>query len=154
MSASQAKAQLDQEAGEPSTRFIDGSDVKAAIDIIYADTAASIDAAVDAAIAALPPAQQLPTGGDAGKALLKTSGSDFHVQWGDPRTMYGDHVAHWNGSAWRYRGTTLSARPANVAAFGDGGRVIWNSSLHSAVTEPPVWAIAGDVWIPHGEVAP
>jgi hypothetical protein len=59
----------------------------------------------------------------------------------------------WNGSAWRCRGATITARnQVTVAAFTDGAYIMWDSSTDADVTTPPSLAIAGDKWLPHGDV--
>jgi hypothetical protein len=58
----------------------------------------------------------------------------------------------WNGSAWRYNGTTITVRPS-VPAWPDG-EVTWDTSLYSAFTTPPPLAVTGDKWLPHGSVTP
>lgn len=59
----------------------------------------------------------------------------------------------WNGTGWRCRGATITARnQVTVGAYADGGYILWDSSLYSAVTTPPSLAIAGDKWLPHGDV--
>ncbi len=67
--------------------------------------------------------------------------------------QHGDHLVVWNGTAWKYRGAVVAARPT-TASFSNGGRVIWDTSLYDTVTTPPTLAVAGDIWIPHGEVTP
>lgn len=67
--------------------------------------------------------------------------------------LYGEHLVTWSGSEWRYRGATVTVRPA-TAAYADGGRVVWDTSTDATVTTPPALAVTGDAWLPHGDVDP
>jgi hypothetical protein len=64
----------------------------------------------------------------------------------------GMHVVTWSGTAWRYRGATITTRPS-VAAWPDA-YVLWNTSLDATYTTAPPLAIVGDQWLPHGTVDP
>jgi hypothetical protein len=92
------------------------------------------------------------TGQTAGLAA-KTDGANGWT-FSDPSTwtsIYGEHLVVWNGTAWRYRGQTVTVRPT-TAAYSDGGRVLWDTSMDQTVTTPPALAVLGDVWFPHGSV--
>lgn len=67
-------------------------------------------------------------------------------------TAYGSHVVTWNGSAWRYRGQTIVARPT-IPAYADGALVRWDTSQDVTFTTPPTLAVAGDEWKPNAEGA-
>lgn len=67
---------------------------------------------------------------------------------------YGDHLVTWSGGAWHYRGAVVTARPTGLPTYAQGARVVWDTSLDPAVSDPPPLALAGDVWTPHGDVDP
>lgn len=97
-----------------------------------------------------------PVTGYISKEDIQTSYDDLEDAWqADDATeaQYGDHLVVWNGTDWRYKGATVVARPT-TASFTNGARVVWDTSLDDTVTTPPTLAVAGDVWIPHGEVTP
>lgn len=99
-----------------------------------------------------------PDVGYISKADVQTAMDDLQDGWqadisaGTTPSAYGEHIVAWNGSAWRYRGATVTARPT-TAAYGDGAYVVWDTSQHSAVTSPPSLGIAGDKWHPHPDAA-
>lgn len=68
--------------------------------------------------------------------------------------MYGEHIITWTNDTWVYRGNVVVARPATIPAYALGSRAVWDTSLDETVTTPPVMAIVGDVWFPHGDVDP
>jgi hypothetical protein len=76
------------------------------------------------------------------------------AEWQPGVDPYGEHLVTWDGSGWRYRGATITVRPAGVATYVNGGRVLWDSSQDPTVTDFPTLAAAGDAWLPHGDVDP
>lgn len=76
---------------------------------------------------------------------METGIEDAH-EGGD----YGTHLITWNGSAWRYRGATVTVRPTTIPTYDDGAQVMWDTTQDVTVTTPPALAINGDLWRPHG----
>lgn len=63
--------------------------------------------------------------------------------------LYAEQVIRWNGSGWRWNGTTVTARPTAIPAWPDG-HVMWDTSQDVTVVTPPSLAVNGDKWRPHG----
>lgn len=65
---------------------------------------------------------------------------------------YGQHEVIWSGTAWRYKGATVTARPT-IPDWPDA-YVLWNTTADEDITTPPSLAVDGDQWLPHYTVEP